>query len=97
MNNCLFTVFDNKAEVYSAPFVAPSKAAALRQFLDFAEKEGHPFNAHPADYSLYFLGDFDDATCQITLLREYERLGNAFELLRPSRSVSGEKETSGAR
>lgn len=97
MDNCLFSVLDVKAETYSAPFVAPTKASALRQFLDLAEKEGHPFSAHPADYSLYYLGEFDDNTGQIVLLAEYERLGNAYELLRPSRSASGEKEASGAR
>ena len=80
MKNCLFTVFDSAAEVYCAPFVATSKGAALRQFIDFLGKDGHPFNQHPADYTLFYIGSFDDSSCEFETSGVLEKLGNGQEL-----------------
>ena len=61
----MFTIFDSKTEVYSKPFYCLTMGEALRTFTDAVNGEGSPFKAHPEDYTLFGIGDFDDATAEI--------------------------------
>lgn len=55
-----FSVYDEKACAYLPPFYLPNEALALRAFGDMVEDSNHAFSRHPADYTLYFLGSWDD-------------------------------------
>lgn len=61
----LFSVFDAKARVYLAPFVARSAVDAKRQ-LEAAKADPAfmqtPVGQHPEDFELYQVGTFDDET-----------------------------------
>lgn len=61
----IFSVFDEKAEAYITPFFLPTIAMALRTFTDCAIDPEHQFGRHPADYTLYHVGTFDQDTCQV--------------------------------
>lgn len=61
MKMMLFSVFDAKTEAYMPPFVARAKGEAIRSFGD-ACKDGNRFLAHRGDYSLVYVGEFDDQT-----------------------------------
>lgn len=57
----LYSVFDSKACVYERPFCAHNDASAVRSFGDIAVDEQHPIGQHPEDYSLWWIGSFDDS------------------------------------
>lgn len=65
----LFSVYDRKAAIYLAPFVARSEVDAMRQisasFKDQAMQQT-PIGQHPEDFDLYHVGAFDDDIGGIT-------------------------------
>lgn len=60
----MFSVYDQKAGAYLPPFFLPNRAMAKRVFGDCCNSDDHQFGAHPADYTLTELGEFntDDGT-----------------------------------
>jgi len=54
-----FCVYDAKAELYHPSFTAMNRAVAHRQFETAVSQEGHEFNLHADDYSLWETGTFD--------------------------------------
>lgn len=81
MKLLVFTVFDSKAECYMQPFFMPTQGAATRAFQDSVNKEGHQFSQHSEDYTLFQVGEYDDATGEITPLQAHISLGNAVQFL----------------
>lgn len=75
----LFAVYDSKAEAYLPPFILPKVAQAERVFADCVRSDSHQFSANPADYTLFHLGQFDDAKGQHLLKRAPVSLGNGLE------------------
>lgn len=65
----LVAVLDSAVQAYMTPFFAPTNAAAIRAFSDEVARTGSPMSAHPSDYSLFKLGDFDS---QLGLVRSVE-------------------------
>lgn len=61
MNLNAYTVYDNKALVYGVPFFAPTDGAAIRSFRDLSNDAQTSVGAHPADYSLFQCGVYDDS------------------------------------
>lgn len=58
-------VLDAAVGSYNRPFFVPSTALAVRSFSDEVNRNGDGNNsmaAHPADFSLWRLGLFDDET-----------------------------------
>lgn len=66
MNRGIFSVYDSKTEAYLDPFFAPTVASALRSFTSVVNREGHPFNQHPADYTLFKIGEWDAEHATLT-------------------------------
>lgn len=65
----MYSVFDSKAAFFGKPFFEQREESAIRTFSD-AVNEKNPnnmWNKHPEDYSLFFLGQFDDQTGVITV------------------------------
>lgn len=56
----VYSVRDSKAAAFALPFFLPRHEVAVRTFNDALADPGHPMSAHPDDYSLYHLGEFDD-------------------------------------
>lgn len=65
MKHRIFAVYDVKAYAYLPPFFMPEKGMAARVFSDCVESESHQFGKHPEDYTLFFIGSFDDETAEI--------------------------------
>lgn len=57
----LFTVYDSKAEGYLQPFFAMTEAVALRMFSTAVGDPDHDFHRHAEDYTLFCIGEFDQA------------------------------------
>lgn len=53
-------VLDLKAHYYARPFTARTQGEAIRIFTDAVNDKDTAFNAHPEDYALYALGQYDD-------------------------------------
>ncbi len=71
----IYTVLDSKAEAHHQPFFAPTDGVAQRNFATACLDENHNFNQHAADYTLFAIGEFDDAT-GIILPETPRNLGN---------------------
>ena len=79
MSVMMFTVYDSKAEAYLPPFNMASKGEAIRAFADCVNDNKHSFSRHPADFTLFLLGSFDEASASITALSTPQSLGVAIE------------------
>jgi len=62
----IFSVYDLKAQAYLPLFTAPTIAVGMRVFSDVVTQPGHIFGKYHADYMLYCVGDFDQATGRVT-------------------------------
>lgn len=74
----IYSIRDNQVDAFAHPFFSPTHGAALRAFADHVNEKGTPANKHPADYSLYYLGTFEEADGTITG-KKPERIGTATE------------------
>ena len=62
----IYAVFDSKSEAHTTPFFDHAQGRALRTFKDCCNDSEHQFGKHPEDYTLFNLGEYDDATGTIT-------------------------------
>lgn len=65
MNIKMYSVLDLKTGCFSHPFYEVTNGSAVRAFVDTAQNKDHPFNKHPEDYQLYYIGEFRDDTGSI--------------------------------
>lgn len=75
----VFTVYDSAAEAYMTPFFVVATGQALRSFGDAASDPAHDFGKHAADFTLFEIGRYDDATGRIEMLDAHVNLGTALE------------------
>lgn len=61
-----YAIYDTAAMVYMNPVLARTRGEAERVFEDLAQDANHPIGAHPEDYSLFYIGDFNDNTGELT-------------------------------
>lgn len=76
MNHQIFSIYDSKAEAYLPPFVLHRSEIAARTFSDCINSETHQFGAHPADYTLFNIGEFDDETGHVSPHSPHNLIGN---------------------
>lgn len=69
MKKLLYSIKDNKAEHAVSPHCFRSEAECLRELsaaINGRHDRGASFmETHPEDFTLYFIGTFDDHTCAI--------------------------------
>lgn len=75
----IFTVFDSKAEAYLPPFFLGSTGLAIRSFTDTVNGTDNNIAQHPEDYTLFELGEYDDANAIINQYSTPKSLGVAIE------------------
>lgn len=56
-----YSLFDNKALQYHPPFYTSTDAAAVRMVRDLVDDLATNVGRHPKDYTLYFVGEYDDS------------------------------------
>jgi len=57
-----YSVRDLKAAAFAPPFFLGRDEVAVRTFSDALADPTHPMHAHPEDYQLFYLGEFNDET-----------------------------------
>lgn len=75
----IFTVYDQKAEAYLQPFFAATKGLAIRSFQETLTQPEHHFTKHAEDFTLFELGEYDDANAIIEQHATPISLGTALE------------------
>lgn len=58
----IYTVFDSAVGAHLQPFFVRSEGEALRMLRAAVNDTNTQFHANPSDYSLVYLGEFDDST-----------------------------------
>lgn len=82
----IYSIHDIKASAYMTPFFMQTEGMALRAITDCVNDNGHSFNKHPEDFTLFEMGTFDDNNGQMELLETPRPIAKCIEL------VSGEHE-----
>lgn len=62
----VYSVYDTKMEVFAPPFFTVNDAVGMRHFGDMAKSDQFPYRAHPKDYVLFWLGEWDDHSGVLT-------------------------------
>lgn len=57
----IFAVHDNAVGAYLPPFFCRSKGEAVRSFSDAVNSEKGVFSQHSIDYTLVYMGTYDDS------------------------------------
>lgn len=77
-----FSVRDLAVGAFMNPFLAPSKGAAVRSFMDEVNREGSEMYKHPEDYELYSVGKFDDESGVVESFAKPELVMRAVEVIK---------------
>ena len=67
MNLEIFCFFDSKSGIFHPPFFMRTKEHAFRYFQELCQKDENDFAKYPQDYSMFYLGSFDDVSCSFSL------------------------------
>ena len=73
-----FSVYDSAAKAYMTPWFLHQEAQARRVFGNAINQEDHQFYANPEDYTLFYIGQFDDETGMVESVTP-ESCGNGLE------------------
>lgn len=76
----VFSVRDQKASIFNAPFYAHTPGEAERNFTRLAKDSQSMINQFPEDYDLYELGTYDDQTGLVTSLDTPRHLVKAVQV-----------------
>lgn len=60
-----YSIYDNKVASYHPPFFQATDGAAVRMFHDLVNDQATNVARHPADFSLWYVGVFDDSSAKI--------------------------------
>lgn len=60
MIRMVYAVRDRAVDAFGQPIFVRHAGEALRSFQDEVNNPQSPMNAHPDDYDLYHLGEYDD-------------------------------------
>lgn len=91
----VFSIHDEKATAFLPPFILPNNAMAQRIFSDCINSEDHQFAKHPADYTLFRLGQFNDMDGTFILKDTKQSLGNGVEFRRMDSNPATEGRSNG--
>lgn len=82
MKLLMMAIYDSKAEVYSRPFFAVAAGSAVRSFDDAVNDGKSEYSAHPGDYTLFLIGEYDDSTGQSKAAPTFTNLGNGISYMK---------------
>lgn len=87
----VYTVYDAQTGIHSHPILRINRGQAVRDFGDEMEKPNNPWAKHPADFTFFEIGEYDDNEGVFTNHEAKVSLGTALEL--QTRTSGGELST----
>lgn len=75
----LFTIYDSKTEVFNLPMHLLSTGEAIRTFTEWANDPKSQICKYPADFTLFEIGEYDNATGRFYESETKKNLGLAIE------------------
>lgn len=87
MNLEIFSIYDSAVEAYMPPFTQQSKGAAIRAFTDTVQDESTTLSRHPEDFTLFYIGSWDEATASITQDNTPFALVKGNEIVQPHQEI----------
>ena len=82
----VYSVFDSASGVYAPPMAYVAEGEAIRDFGDFAVNPDSKIALHPEHFSLWYVGQFNDATGEF-VQDMVTVVARAHELIAQSRSI----------
>ncbi len=79
----LYVVYDSKTEQYLPPITHSAKGEAIRSFSDAINQEGTLFNNHPADFTLFEVGEYSPEDGSFYIYEAKVTLGNGLDFQTP--------------
>lgn len=73
----VYSLFDQKANVFSQPFFCVNHSVALRSFGQAATDSSTQISRTPSDFSLFHIGAFDDSDATFINQNPTVNLGSA--------------------
>ena len=64
----VFAIRDSKAEAYMPPFCMRTLGEMERTLTQMCSQPEHNFNKFAEDFTVFYLGTFDDQSCSYSLL-----------------------------
>lgn len=90
----VFSIYDSKAVAWTQPFYSMNAATAIRTFEQIVNEDGHAFNMHPEDYTLFELGEWHEQEGKLVVHESKMALGVALEFKTnpaPIHAVQGDR------
>lgn len=78
----VFVIRDEALKAFNSPVYFPTVDAARRSFGDAVAKD-EGFRSHPADYSLFHIGTYNDETARIEQFAIPVRIATATDYVQP--------------
>lgn len=69
MNRKMYSVYDKAAEAFMSPFALAADGQAKRAFIDHVMRDENA-SKFPEDYSIWYVGEFDDSKGCFTAMPE---------------------------
>ena len=91
MKQPMYALFDSKAKAWLPPFLGRSDEDAKLSFAVLCQDAEHPVGRHPADYTMFRVGDWDTEKGELLPLEVRENLGNGIYFARAARPNGEEK------
>lgn len=76
----VFAIYDCKVEAFMAPFMMQAVGQAIRAVQDAASDPKTQFHKHPADFTLFHIANFNEATGEYENLQAKANLGTILEI-----------------
>lgn len=76
----IYSIRDQKAEIFNAPFYQKTHGEAERNFQELVNDEKSTVNKYPDDFDLYYLGEYDDNTGKFKTLDTPQHMMKAVQL-----------------
>ena len=80
MKYAVCAVKDRAVDAYNRPLYVPTVGVAIRSFNDECNKKDSELHAHPEDYDLYELGQWDDQTAIYVALEQPRVIARAQDI-----------------
>lgn len=77
MSQRIYAVKDLAINAFGNPIFVRAQGQAIRSFMDECKNTESMMAKHPADYEMYYIGEYDEETATITPATNIERVARA--------------------